>query len=151
MGRTTTLLPTRPFLVRPNESTSMTETNADACARYGEYVLIVPLRFNSGERVPTALRQRIEGMLLDRFGGFSADRNIDGAWRAPDGRVYSDRHDEYRLAAPDAGRVLVVAREIGDLLDQHAVYVRYPNNRVEIVRIDPTPLTSVSTSKGATT
>ena len=81
MGRTTTLLPSRPFLARPDGSTTMTEINRDAVARYGEYVLIVPLRFNSGERVPTALRQRIEGMLLDRFDGFSADRNIDGAWR----------------------------------------------------------------------
>ncbi len=139
MGRTTTLLPTRPFLVRLHGSTTMTEPNRDAVARYGEYVLIVPLRFNTGERVPTALRQRIEGMLLDRFDGFSADRNIDGAWRGPDGQVYSDRHDEYLLAARDAASVLAAAREIGDLLDQHAVYVRYPNNRVEIVRIASTP------------
>ena len=136
MGRTTTLMPARPVLARPNGTTTMTETRDDAFGRYGEYVLIVPLRFNSGERVPTALRQRIEGMLLDRFDGFSADRNIDGAWRGPDGRVYSDRHDEYRLAARDAASVLAAAREIGDLLDQHAIYVRYPNNRVEIVRIE---------------
>ena len=135
MGRTTTLLPTRPFLERQHRTTTVTDSSGEAFARYGEYVLIVPLRFNSGQRVPTALRQRIEGMLLDRFDGFSADRNIDGAWRGPDGRVYSDRHDEYRLAAKDAASVLAAAREIGDLLDQHAIYVRYPNNRVEIVRI----------------
>jgi hypothetical protein len=107
--------------------------------RCAEYCLILPLRFNSGEQVPTAIRQRIEGILLDRFDGFSADRDIDGAWRGPDGRVYNDRHDEYRLAASNAADVLAVAREIGDLLDQHAIYVRYPNNRVEIVRIEAPP------------
>lgn len=143
MGRTSTLMPMRPVPAAWDGGTTETDTTIESSrdavtpfGRYAEYCLIVPLRFNSGERVPTALRQRIEGMLLDRFDGFSADRDIDGAWRAADGQVYSDRHDEYRLAASNAGSVLAVAREIGDLLDQHAVYVRYPNNRVEIVRLD---------------
>ena len=131
MGRTSTRPPMRPILAQRDATPPL--------GRYAEYCLIVPLRFNSGERVPTALRQRIEGMLLDRFDGFSADRNIDGAWRGPDGQIYADRHDEYRLAARDAASVLAAAREIGDLLDQHAVYVRYPDNRVEIVRIESTP------------
>jgi hypothetical protein len=85
-------------------------------ASLAEYSLLVVQSFNDGTAVSPSLRQQIESLLLDRFDGFTAQRNLEGCWRDANGQVFPDRVDDYRVAASAASRVLAVAREIGVLL-----------------------------------
>ncbi len=111
-------------------------TGDTAGVALSEYLLLVPTEFNSGSPVPRELRAAIERAMCDRFGGFRVDRGHEGAWIAPDGRRYDDVADAYILAAVDPTRMIAFAREVGALLDQHAVYLRLPNNRAVILPID---------------
>lgn len=112
-------------------------TEHTAGATLSEYLLLIPIHFNSGLPVPLDLRAAIERAMCERFGGFHVDRGHEGAWVAPDGRRYDDVSDAYILAATDPARMIAFAREVGAVLAQHAVYLRLPNNRAVIVPIPP--------------
>lgn len=108
-------------------------------AQLSEYRILVPQRFNDGQPVSPALRERIEEMLFDLFEGFTAQRGLDGAWRASDGRVFPDCNDEYRFLARDEASAFAVALEVGLLLGQYAVYLGVPAGQGMIVPTDHKP------------
>lgn len=102
---------------------------------YGEYRILVPQHFNDGRSVPPALRELIETTACDLFNGFTAARNLDGAWVDGGGRVLRDTNDEYRLASPEADKVIQFAYQVGVWLEQHAMYIRTPDNLVIIIGV----------------
>lgn len=101
-----------------------------------EYVIHVPTAFNSGERISDLLRRRAEDMICERFRGFHVDRGHEGRWIARDGTAYRDVIDVYWIAVDSDREIIGLAREIGLLLGQRAMYVLLPDNYALV--IDPT-------------
>lgn len=99
-----------------------------------EYQLLIPTVLNDHEPVPSALRMEIEHSLCDRFGGFTRQMGLEGAWRAPNGTIIRDRLDGYLIAATDPSVVIRTAAEIGGVLSQQAVYLRLPDMTAVIVQ-----------------
>ena len=55
--------------------------------------VLIPVRDNNGRRFPTELRRTLEARFL-RFGGFTCEAGIEGAWEQH-GRIYRDRSYQY--------------------------------------------------------
>jgi hypothetical protein len=100
-----------------------------------EFRLLVPTTLNTREPIGLERRSLIETAMIERFGGFTVDRGLEGAWVAGDGTIYHDCSDEYAIAATEQESVLAFAHELGLLLQQRSVYVRLPNNYIAIVDV----------------
>lgn len=92
--------------------------------------LIVPLA------VPAAVAGRVETLLLDAFGGFTA---VDGrgAWRSPAGVDHIEPVRVYTVAVEDRHVDRIMLRAIAErvLYDGHqeSVYLRHADGAVEFV------------------
>ena len=71
-----------------------------------QYRFLVPTVDNDGQPFAAADFAWLQDELVVRFGGWSCDGVVEGAWRAEDGAVYSDRSRRY-VVVSDAERAEV--------------------------------------------
>lgn len=58
---------------------------------------LVPVKDNDGQEFPVTLWEELEQQLVTRFGGFSMQPGVVGAWGS-DGTVYRDVSNRYEVA-----------------------------------------------------
>ena len=82
------------FIRTPFPTTPMRETT--------RLEFLVPIADNEGTPFLDAAFATFEDFLLDLAGGFTFRGQVDGAWRAPDGRVLRDTSRSYVISVPEA-------------------------------------------------
>jgi hypothetical protein len=99
--------------------------------------IILPIADNDNESLATVHRE-LKRQLCTRFGGCTA-LDVHGAWISDDGTLYDEPGVAYDVAmAPteENGRaVLNIAKSIGQLANQIAMYVRLASGDVHIVNV----------------
>ena len=100
---------------------------------------IVMPHFNTA--LSDATHNTLRRQLAASFGGFTCFRG-EGGWVDPDGNLIHDDVTIYDIAIDadrDAPFELLhrFAVEAGRALEQDSVYIRYPNNIVEIAKVEP--------------
>ncbi len=66
-----------------------------------QYVILLPLRFNDGRKVPPRLFIQTYGELSEEFGGVTFDSlEVTGFWEH-EGKRYEDRHRRVSVTGPD--------------------------------------------------
>ena len=63
--------------------------------------LLVPLADNDGVPFSNSAFASFEAFLVDTAGGFTRRGDVEGAWKAPDGRVMRDRSRSYVVTVPE--------------------------------------------------
>ena len=63
---------------------------------------LVPILDNEGAPFPDTAFATFEDFLLDIAGGYTFRGEVDGAWRAPDGRVFRDTSRSYVTSVSEA-------------------------------------------------
>ncbi len=63
---------------------------------------LVPILDNEGAPFPDTAFATFEDFLLDIAGGYTFRGQVDGAWRAPDGRVFRDTSRSYVTSISEA-------------------------------------------------
>jgi hypothetical protein len=97
-----------------------------------EYTILVPLLDNAGEPFGPETFAQMEAELVARFGGFTRQDGMAGAWADRLGTVYRDRlcSDTVATAARNGKeQVITLARHWCLMLKQLAVYVRLPGGQ----------------------
>lgn len=97
--------------------------------------LLVPLADNSGTPFADSTFAAFEDLLVNVAGGFTRRPDVEGAWKAPDGRVIRDRSRSYVVSVPDA-----VADRTASILDTQ-VRRRF---RQEATFLESTPTRAVA-------
>ncbi len=88
--------------------------------------LLVPLTDNTGAAFSEAHLWRLAEQIVETFGGFTSDRELDGAWSSPDGRLHLERVREYEVALDSWFQVaafLDLARWARAHFEQEAIYL----------------------------
>jgi len=76
--------------------------------------LLLPLADNDGIPFPDAAFAAFEDFLVSVAGGFTRRADVEGAWRAPDGRVMRDRSRSYVVSVP-----VPIADRVASQIDQY--------------------------------
>jgi hypothetical protein len=99
--------------------------------------IILPFAENGGKDI-TFAHETLARELASTFGGFTAF-NVQGGWVNGEGKLYLDAGRAYDVAMADteenAAKLRGIARGIGKLTHQEAVYLRYANGEVDILTI----------------
>lgn len=85
------------------------------------YTLHVPETRNDGSLVEPEVFAEIEGMILDRAGGYTLTHGI-GAWRG-DGTTYREPVRLYAVDTDVHAALVNIAHDVARMLDQEAVYL----------------------------
>ncbi len=96
-------------------------------------VFLVPLLDNEGQPMATSDWDWLVDQLVDRFGGWTLEGRVEGAWRdAKTGQVYRDASSRYSVVVEDtAGQdVLSFLGEVKIRFRQLALYVESPTVEV---------------------
>lgn len=109
-----------------------------------EAMIILPNSDNDGALLAD-VQDFLAEQLIDAFNGCTI-RAAFGAWRSPDGVTMREAVSEFIVAcepsAANAAKLRDIARHIGTVARQLAIYVRYASGDVEI--IDTTPQLQVN-------
>ncbi len=94
-----------------------------------EVHILIPLTSNEGVTFTQEHHQAFEGVLLDRFGGFSRlPGSVVGGWRNADGKVFRDFSVTYSVAIASimqAGPLAKVVAFAKNHYRQESLYIRY--------------------------
>ena len=97
-----------------------------------KFLFLVPLLDNEGQPFPASEWDWMTDELVVRFGGWSLDGRVEGAWRDDTGHVYRDASVRYSVAIEEA-KVAELFGFLGDVkarFRQLALYVEEPKTEV---------------------
>lgn len=97
-----------------------------------KFLFLVPLLDNEGQPFPASDWDWLIDELVVRFGGYSLDGKVKGAWRDDTGHVYHDSSNRYCVAveAPKAAELFGFLGEVKARFRQLALYVEEPKTEV---------------------
>jgi hypothetical protein len=100
-----------------------------------KFILLVPLRYNNGRKVPENLLTQIENDLFDLADGFTNAGRVRGAYRMKDGSRKSDETSCYWLivAEDKVSELKSTVADICRLLKQEAMYLERVDAEVEFI------------------
>lgn len=94
---------------------------------------LLPLVDNEGVAFTTTEWNWLQDELVARFGGWSLEGTVEGAWRAEDGEVYRDRSFRYAVATGNLEALRDLLREAKARFRQEAIYLEVSQTQVEIL------------------
>ncbi len=95
-------------------------------------VFLVPLLDNDSQPFPASDWDWMQDELVARYGGWTLDGHVEGAWRDDSGQVYRDRSVRYVVVVPETA-VSGLFSFLGDIkarFRQLALYVEQPVTEV---------------------
>ena len=96
-----------------------------------QYKFLVPLTNNAGTPFTASEFAWLQDELVIRFGGWTLDGTVQGAWRGADGTVYGDTSRRYLLVTDQPReQVLGFLAQVRDRFQQEALYVEEPQTEV---------------------
>ncbi len=100
--------------------------------------IVLPKAGNNGENLEFA-HMDLMRQLCAEFGGFTALDSV-GGWIAPDGTLYQEDGKTYQVAMTDSpanrAKLQTIARHIGAIAGQLAMFITFPGGAAEIITID---------------
>lgn len=96
-------------------------------------VFLLPLLDNEGQPMPTSDWDWLTDQLVTRFGGWTLDGKVEGAWRDPkSGLIYRDASVRYVVVVeePAVADLLSFLGEVKIRFRQEALYVERPLTEV---------------------
>lgn len=94
---------------------------------------LIPLADNHGTPFRAEDFAWLQGELVARFGGWSLEGTVEGAWRGEDGRVYRDRSYRYTVATSALDALRGLLREAKARFGQASLYLEVSETRVEFL------------------
>lgn len=99
-----------------------------------EYIILLPNNRNDGTPQPEHTHSIAQTAMLDTFGGFTLYNNeAVGGWVSDDGTRYLDSLRVYGIATDDDFLIRTVAESFAILYEQECIYVRNPDNSVDLI------------------
>ena len=99
-------------------------------------LFLLPLLDNDGQPYPASDWDWLVDSLVSRFGGYTLDGKVEGAWRDPkSGQVYRDSSVRYVVVVdePAVGDLLSFLGEVKVRFRQEALYVERPTTEVSFI------------------
>lgn len=94
---------------------------------------LIPLTDNSGTPFGADDFAWLQGELVARFGGWSLEGTVEGAWQGEDGQVYRDRSYRYTVATSALDALRGLLREAKVRFGQASLYLEVSETRVEFL------------------
>jgi hypothetical protein len=98
-----------------------------------KYLFIVPLLSNEGQPFPASDWDWLQDELVSRFGGWTLDGKVEGAWRdAESGQIFRDSSLRYVVVVEEnaVSDLLAFLGEVKVRFSQLALYVERPQTEV---------------------
>lgn len=125
-------VPTHDAALRPDDAR---DANRPA-SRCWEATVYLPLADNSGQPFSEETWREVLAMLVGPFGGATLGSAQEGCWLDAHGRVHREqvRPVVISFAADRLKEFRDVVRAVGQRLGQEAMYIRFEEPRVELIR-----------------
>ena len=106
------------------------------------YVLLLPLTYNDGARVPKKVRDQIEDEIYLLAGGYRYGAAGKGAYRMQSGHKQIDVTQEVWIVIEeeDESALKQLAGKFATLLDQETIYLERTDGKPEFIPPSPVPV-----------
>lgn len=104
--------------------------------RNTKLLFLLPLLDNAGQPFATTDWDWLTDELVIRFGGWTLDGKVEGAWRDPkSGQVYRDSSVRYVVVVekPAVDSLISFLGEVKTRFRQEALYIERPTTEVEFI------------------
>lgn len=103
--------------------------------RYTKAVVLVPLTYNDGSKVPRRVHGGIRDELFDAFGGWTFEGEVEGAFRMEAGGKRVERLEKLAVVLEEADmpRLRRMVARWGTLLEQERMYLEITDSEIELV------------------
>lgn len=100
-----------------------------------KYILLIPLNYNDGSKVPESVVAKIEDDLYTLAGGYFSAAKGKGAYRMRSGQKQVDKCAQYwvLIDKKDAPVLKRMVAGFASLLDQESIYLERMHSDVEFV------------------
>jgi len=104
--------------------------------RRWEATVYLPLQDNAGKRFAPAVWNEALDMLIAEFGGATLGQEVTGCWVNDSGKIQREPVQLVivSLERNKLPRLRAALHRIAELLGQEAIYVRYEEPRIELIR-----------------
>jgi len=104
-----------------------------------KFILLIPLNYNDGRRVPEEVLLNFEDRLFALGGGFTDDGTVRGAYRMADGTRQIDHSSKYWIwlkeeCVPDLKQAVA---ELGAELGQESMYLERTAGTLDLIPPQP--------------
>lgn len=124
-------------LVKPTAPATPSEVNLPPVQ--WEATLYLPLQDNQGQPFPKEVRDRALDILIRKFGGATLGPERQGCWLDPKNQIQREPIQLVTISFPEAQleEFRAAVKEMGQVLRQQEVYIRFEKPRIESIVIPP--------------
>ena len=100
-----------------------------------KYILLIPMKYNDGSKVPTSVLAEIEDDLYALAGGYFSAEKGKGAYRMRSGKKQVDKCAQYWVVIDkkDEPALKKMVAGFAVLLDQESIYLERVNSDIEFI------------------
>jgi hypothetical protein len=97
-------------------------------------ILLIPLTYNDGRRIPRGILEGIHQQLVAVSGGYTLAGTVTGAYRMSNGTQQPDVLEQVWVAysAADRPRLRALAARFCALLEQESIYLEFTDSVIEL-------------------